>query len=61
MWVKDNKNLIISDAPIKIQYDPQVIKKLKKLLKCVGKMGQMEYGDFTWEDAIQEIIDEAEK
>ena len=52
---------IISEGPIKVQFDPMVIKKLKTLLKNTSKMGQMEYSDFNWPDEIQKIIDEAEK
>ncbi len=52
---------IISNAPIKVEYDPTVIKKLSQILIDVSKMGQIEYADFMWEDKIKEIIDEAEK
>jgi len=49
----------VTDRPIKVEFDPEYKKKIdeiKKLIKRVGKMDQMEYADFPLIDEIEKII-----
>jgi len=41
-----------------VAYNSSVVKQLKKLLKRVGKMEQMEYNYMIWEDELQKILGE---
>jgi len=40
-----------------IKEDSKLRENLQRLLKRVGKMEQMEYGYFSWEDTLEELLE----
>jgi len=56
--IEHNPKIHSRDIADQILNNQEAIQNLKKFLKRVGKMEQMEYNYMTWEDELQKILGE---